>query len=226
VSQTRTKAAVRGAKVKSKSGRRPPVKVRSGPELPLLPIAVGGILVALAIGILIYAVANNRSTTTNSHPPVAGIPCDGLEQTQTHYHAALQIVYQGAVHPIASNIGIVSTPTAVTCYYWLHVHAGSPNTIHIESPKNRTFTLGDFFAIWSAWSGTKVSLDSKHVATFTLTGDQQLVVYISNTDSKSPATIYSGDPNKIVLHSHDVITLEITPPTVSPPPSFTFASGL
>ena len=32
---------MRGAKVKSKSGRRPPVKVRSGPELPLLPIADG-----------------------------------------------------------------------------------------------------------------------------------------------------------------------------------------
>jgi len=29
-----------------------------------------------------------------------------------------------------------------------------------------------------------------------------------------------------VLKSHEVITIEITPPDVNPPPSFTFPSGL
>jgi hypothetical protein len=38
--------------------------------------------------------------------------------------------------------------------------------------------------------------------------------------------VYTGDPNAIVLKSHEVITLEITPPAVTPPPPFTFASGL
>ena len=37
---------------------------------------------------------------------------------------------------------------------------------------------------------------------------------------------YTGDPNKIVLKNHEVITLEISPPTLDPPPAFTFASGL
>jgi hypothetical protein len=226
VSQTRSKAAVRGAKVKSKPGRRPPVKVKTGPELPILPIAVAGILVVVAIILTIMWVVNNRTTKTPPVPIVAGIPCDHLEQTQVHYHAAIQIVYGGVVHPIPANIGIQGNPSSPTCYYWLHVHAANPNTIHIESPKNRTFTLGDFFSVWSKWSGTTQPLDATHVSTFTLTPDQKLVVYISNTDSKSPPELYTGDPNKIVLKTHEVITLEITPPTVTPPPAFTFANQL
>jgi hypothetical protein len=225
VTQTRTKAAVRGAKVKSKSGRRPPVKVKSGPELPLLPIAVGGILVVLSIVLIISAVANTRSNNT-APPTVAGIPCDALQQTQVHYHAAIQIVYGGIVHAIPAGLGIVGGESSPTCYYWLHVHGAYANTIHIESPKNRTFTLGDFFAVWTKWSGIKQPLDATHVSSFTLTPDQKLVIYINKQDDKTGPQLYTGDPNKIVLVSHEVITLEITPPTVTPPPAFTFAPGL
>ena len=215
---------MRGAKVKSKSGRRPPIKVKSGPELPLLPIAVGGILVVLAIVLIIIAVINaNKNNSTQ--PTVAGIPCDQLEQTQVHYHSAVQIVYGGVVHPIQSNIGIVN-PTNPSCYYWLHVHSADPNVIHIESPKNRTFTLGEFFAVWSKWSGIPQLLDATHVSTLTVSPDQKLVIYVDKQDDKQGPQLYTGDPNKIVLSSHEVITLEITPPAVTPPPTFTFPAGL
>jgi hypothetical protein len=224
VNQTRTKAAGKGAKVKSKSGRRPPVKVKSGPELPLLPIAVGGILVVLAVVLIIITVVNSRNATPVK-ASVAGIPCDNLEQTQTHYHAAIQIVQDGVVRPIPANIGIVN-PTAPTCYYWLHVHAADTDVIHVESPKNRTFTLGDFFAIWSKWSGIKEQLDATHVSTLVLTPDEKLVIYVDKLDDKTGPQVYTGDPAKIVLSNHEVITLEITPPTVTPPPAFTFPLGL
>jgi len=223
VNQSRTKVAVRGAKAKSKSGRRPSVKVRSGPELPLLPIVVGGILIALAIVLIVIAVINSRNTSS-TQPAAAGIPCDQLEHSQVHRHAALQIIYDGVVHPIPGNIGIVN-PTAPTCYYWLHVHSSDPNIIHIEAPKSRQFTLGDFFAVWSTWSGIKQPLDATHVSTLTLTPDQKLVVYVDKGDGKGPQP-YTGDPSKIVLLPHEVITLEITPPTVTPPPTFTFPAGL
>jgi hypothetical protein len=224
VNQTRTKAAGKGAKVKSKSGRRPPVRVKSGPELPLLPIAVGGILVVLAVVLIIIAVVNAR-TVTPVNASVAGIPCDNLEQTQVHYHSAIQIVQDGVVRPVPANIGIVN-PTAPTCYYWLHVHSADPNVIHVESPKNRTFTLGDFFAVWSKWSGINEQLDATHVSTLVLTPDEKLVVYIDKLDDKTGPQLYTGDPKKIVLSSHEVITLEITPPAVTPPPAFTFPVGL
>jgi hypothetical protein len=221
---TKTKALVRTGG--GKGSRRPPVRVKKGNDVPLLPIAVGAILVVFAIGIFIYFLANNKS----SAPPVAGgVPCDSLEHTQVHYHAALQIVYQGNVLPIPANVGITGDPTAPTCYYWLHVHAANQNVIHIESPATQTFTLGQFFAIWSTWSkaqgGPNEPLNATHVSTLNLTPDEKLVVYIDLQDGKGP-TVYTGDPNAIVLKSHEVITLEITPPAVTPPPSFTFTSGL
>jgi len=229
MSQTRTKAPVRGAKGKSKSGRRLPPKVKTGPELPLIPIAVGGILVVAAIVLIIYGVANTKSTPTPLQPAVAGIPCDNLEHTQVHYHAALQIVYQGNVTHLPSGLGIFPSESAPTCYYWLHVHAAYEDTIHIETPANRTFTLGDFFKVWTVWNQAQGKpaepLDSTHVSTITLTPEEALVVYVDLSDGKGPQ-IYNGDPKSIVLKPHEIITLEITPPKVTPPPPFTFASGL
>jgi hypothetical protein len=221
VSQTRSKAAVRGAKVKSKSGRRPPVKVKTGPELPLLPIVVGGILVVAAIVIIIMAVSNNKPTTPGV-PAAAGIPCDQLEHSQTHYHAALQILYLGNPVSIPTDVGRLTT-----CFYWLHMHPESPGVIHIESPKNRTFTLGEFFKVWAASKKTPEPLDATHVSTFTLSGDQKMVIYVDHQNDKKGPQLYTGNPADIVLtNDHEVITIEITPPTVSPPPTFTFPAGL
>ncbi len=102
--------------------------------------------------------------------------------------------------------------------------------IHVEAPANESFTLGQVFDVWTAWNKSmgqpqRELLDATHVSTITLTGDQKLVVYIDLQDGKGPQ-VYTGDPKAIPLKSHEIITLEITPPTVSPPPSFTFSSGL
>lgn len=181
-----------------------------------MPIALGGVLVAIAIGIIAYAYLHQ-----NPSPTVGSIKCDLLEQTQVHYHAALQIEYLGNPISVPTDIGRPSTG----CLYWLHLHDGQAGVIHIESPANQTFTLGDFFDVWAKTKGTPEPLDSTHVSTFTLTKDQQLVVWIDLQDGKGP-TRYPGNPRGIVLKSKEVITLEIIPPVVDPPPSFTFPSGL
>ncbi|HEY1420174.1 MAG TPA: hypothetical protein VGG90_05640 [Candidatus Dormibacteraeota bacterium] len=209
-------------------GRRPPVKPSRGRDIPILPIAVGAILLALTIGLIVYIIANNKPTPGPA--TAAGVPCDRLEHTQVHYHAALQIVYQGNVVSIPANLGIVTDSSGSTsCFYWLHVHAQNPNVIHIESPASQTFTLGQFFAVWNTWStaggGPTEKLDATHVATLPVTSDQKLLVYIDLGDGHGPQP-FTGDPNTIVLKSHEVITLEITPPAVTPPPPFTFTSGL
>jgi len=196
---TKTKAPVRtGA---GKGGRRPPVKVKRGREVPILPIAVAVILLVFAVGVIIYTVVNNKSTAPQS---AAGIPCDSLQHSQVHYHAAIQIVYQGAVHPIPSNIGIVTDSTgAVTCYYWLHVHAANPNVIHIESPANQTFTLGQFFQIWgqplSATQLLNSTVDADHKITATVNG-----------------TPFTGDPASIPLADRETIVLQYGPPFGTP----------
>jgi hypothetical protein len=229
-SQTRAKATGSGAKVKSKSGRRSPVNVRvkKGSSLPILPVTVAGILVALAIGLVAYGWANGGSSS-GKPGTVAGIPCDHLEQTQVHYHAALQMVYQGNVVNIPGGIGITGSESAPSCYYWLHVHSAYTDVIHIESPATKTFTLGQFFQVWGAWStaqgGPSEPLDSKHVSVFTLKPGQALTVYVDAGDGKGPQ-LYTGDPNAIVFRNHQVITVEIAPPIIAPPPAFTFPSGV
>jgi hypothetical protein len=223
-SSTRTKAPQRGSK--SKSGRRLPPKVKSGPEIPLLPVAVGAILVALAIGLGIYAYANNRPTTT---PSAAGVPCDRLEQTQVHYHAALQIVHEGVLTNLPDNTGIVTDSAGnVTCYYWLHVHTANKNVIHIESPANDTFNLGQFFAVWTAWNKNyglpNEPLDATHVSTFTLTASEKLYVYVDASDGKGPQ-LFTGDPKTIVFTRHEVISLVISSdPANTTPPTFNWSA--
>jgi len=226
---TRSRAKDSAGFGKGKAGRRPPVRAKSGSGVPLLPIVVGSILGVLAIGMIAAIVYYQRPAQLS--PTVSGIPCDQLQHSQVHYHAALQIVYQGVVRNLRDDIGIQmdSTGTNVKCYYWLHVHAADKNVIHIESPASKVFTLGQFMDVWNAWSkangGDPQLLDATHVSTFTLTGDEQMKVYIDLGDGKG-ATLYTGDPRKIPLKSHEVITIEITPPDVSPPPTFTFPSGL
>jgi hypothetical protein len=224
--KSRAKAAAGTGK--GKAGRRPPVRSKRA-EVPVLPIVVGAIVGVLVIAMIAAIVYFGRPAATPQ--AVSGIKCDQLEHTQVHYHAALQIMYQGNTVNMPDNLGIQtdSTGANVTCYYWLHVHASQKNIIHIESPASDTFTLGQFFDVWNTWSQANghaaQKLDSKHVSTFTLGPQDKLTVYIDLGDGKG-AQPYAGDPRAIVLKSHEVITVEITPPDMNPPPSFTFPSGL
>ncbi len=228
-SQSRSKQNVRGPKSQvrgAKGGRRAPVK---STDTPILAIVVGAILVLLFIGLFIYAAINSRS---NPVPTVAGstgsIPCDQLEHTQVHYHAAIQIVAQGTVHPIPGGIGIQGGQAAPSCFYWLHVHGNNPDVIHIESTADRVFTLGDFFKVWDAWStynnGPHELLDLTHVSTLVVGSGQSIQIYIDLGDGKG-AQLFEGDPSTIVLKNHEIITIEITPPTVTPPPTFDWKSA-
>src|SRR5438105_10614439 len=137
---TRSRAKASAGAGKGKAGRRTPIRTKAGAGVPILPIVVGSILAVLAIGMIAAIVYYGRPQP--GPQPVAGVPCDHLEHSQVHYHAALQLVYDGVVHNIPDNIGInMDSAGNVSCYYWLHVHAANKNVIHIESPANDTFTV-------------------------------------------------------------------------------------
>jgi len=226
---TKSRAKAAAGAGKGKAGRRSPVRVKRGAGVPLLPIVVGSILVVLAIVMIGFIVYLQRPAA--GPQKVAGIPCDQLQHSQVHYHTALQIIYHGVTTNLTDDIGIQtdSTGANVSCYYWLHVHAQNKNVIHIESPANDTFTLGQFFDVWNAWSQANgkgaQKLDATHVSTFTVGAVDRVVTYIDLGDGKG-AQPYTGDLRSIPLKSHEVITIEITPPDVNPPPPFTFPSGL
>ncbi len=189
------------------SGRPQPRRRPSpGSDLPLLPIAVGLVILAALIGIFIYGRANAGPAATDA--TVDGIRCDVGEMSAAHYHAHLAIF--NAAQPIAIPTD-VGRPTG--CFYWLHTHqiTGDEGVIHIEAPAGKTFTLGNFFSVW------RQPLSATNVAGIKLAKDQKLVVLVDGQP-------YSGDPRAIQLKAHQQIVLEITPPSL-PAPAFTFPTN-
>jgi len=150
-------------------------------------IAGGAIVVLVTATVLSYLafMRLDASLKSGNTPTASAVPCDLLEHTQVHYHAALQILDGGTPVEIPTDLGRSSA-----CFYWLHLHTGEPGVIHVEAPDDRTFTLGDFFGVWSMWSGQKELIDRTHVSTIALRGGQKLAVYVDTGDGPQE---YSGD---------------------------------
>jgi hypothetical protein len=157
------------------------------------------------------------TATAATGQPVDGISCQTSEQTLFHIHAHLTIFVNGAARQVPAGIGIPgaqATQTAQgpfietgTCFYWLHTHAAD-GIIHIESPVQRTFTLGNFFDIWGQPLGPdQVGPERGHV------------VAIYN------GQVYQGNPRDIPLNAHAQIQLQVGTPLVEPE-QITFPSGL
>ena len=146
--------------------------------------------------------------------PVDGIEGSSREMLRVHIHAHLSLFNKGQQIAIPYGIGIVR-PFEVangfvgrgSGFYWLHTHDAT-GIIHIESPDERAYTLGNFFDIWGE------PLSERTVAG--LQGTVHAFV-----DGKP----YHGDPRDIVLAAHRLITLEVGLPIV-PPPTYVFPNGL
>jgi hypothetical protein len=144
------------------------------------------------------------STSANGQT-VDGIQC-GAEQTVYHIHTHLAVFVNGVARPIPAGIGVVepsvsqtsSGPfvTATRCYYWLHTHA-SDGIIHIESPTQRTYTLGNFFDIWRQPLSTTQAGPATGAVTAYVNGAR-----------------YTGDPRAIPLGSRTDIQLSVGSPVV------------
>jgi hypothetical protein len=124
---------------------------------------------------------------------VGAIQCQAGEQALLHIHAHLAIFVDGAPRQVPQSVGIPGS-----CLYWLHTHAPD-GIIHVESPVQRTFTLGDFFDIW----GQPLGPDRVGPATGPVTA-----IYNGR--------LYDGSPRDIPLNAHAQIQLDISRPLVGP----------
>jgi len=149
---------------------------------------------------------------------VDGISCDTSEQVVYHIHAHLAVYTNGRPRIIPEGIGIVPpTQTVQTsagpfvvsgrCFYWLHSHTAD-GIIHVESPSQRVYTLGNYFDIWNQpLSATQVG-----------PAHGTVTAYVDGQP-------FTGDPRSIPLNAHAVIQLDVG--STSPPPQpFTFPAGL
>ncbi|MDR5739615.1 MULTISPECIES: hypothetical protein [unclassified Caballeronia] len=139
---------------------------------------------------------DGSTSTGGKGSPVDGVIC-GSGMTETyHVHTHLSIVYNGQARALPANIGLPGS-----CNYELHTHDNT-GIIHVETPYNKVFTLGQFFDIWGE------PLTVTNVAG--LSGD--VVVYIrDNGDIRR----YMGDPRNIQLGSLREITLQVGTPPIS-----------
>jgi hypothetical protein len=138
---------------------------------------------------------------------ISGIACDAMEGARIHIHQHLVLIDHGNPVPIPPDVGQVP---AHSCLYWIHTHTPD-GIIHIESPQSRTFTLGDFFAIW----GQPIS--RTHVASMRAGKGTTLKVWVNGKP-------YDGDPAAIPLVAHADIVIEAGPPFVTPPQFTTWGS--
>jgi O-antigen ligase len=173
---------------------------------------------ALSAGALLFAAACGQGgSPANTYPTINGISCDTTEKVAFHIHAHLAIFADGQPLTVPYGIGIGKPwqvqqssegPFVVSgsCFYWLHTHT-QDGVIHIESPVQRAFTLGDFFAIWGQ------PLSTSQVAT----AQGSVVAYVNGERS-------GGDPNEIPLQAHELIQLNVGQDVPLQP--FTFTPGL
>jgi hypothetical protein len=149
------------------------------------------------------------TTTMASGRKVDGIGCQSNFHLLFHWHASLAIFANGEQRQIPAGVGIIDPKQTRNskgqpyieegrCFYWLHTHAPD-GVIHIESPVQRGFTLGDFFDEW----GLPLSTDQVGPAKGHVTA-----LY----DGK----VYQGNPRDIPLVDKAQVQLDVGTPLIAP----------
>ena len=161
------------------------------------------VFVTLACSAAAPRVAAAQTAAQTAAPrgePVAGMSCDAMEGSRVHIHQHLTILDHGNPVAIPPNVG---QPAEKPCIYWVHTHTPD-GIIHIEAPQFRSFTLGDFFAVWGQ------PLSRAQAAAAHAAKGQTLRVWVNGTR-------YTGDPRMIPLAAHADIVIEAGPPFPKPP---------
>lgn len=113
-------------------------------------------------GVLIYNVPNLAPATTRDGQTVDDISCrkQSKETVKYHVHVHVAVYVNGKMKRLPAGIGITKPRLLekysnghfydvgmYDCLYWLHTHVAD-GIIHVETPGQRNFTLGQFFDIW------------------------------------------------------------------------------
>jgi hypothetical protein len=125
-----------------------------------------------------------------------------------HIHTHLTIFVNGQQRQVPAGIGIPGAVAQQTpggpfvdsgsCFYWLHTHAAD-GIIHIESPVQRTYTLGEFFDEWGQPLGPGQVGQAHGKVTVIVNGQA-----------------FKGNPRDVPLGSHENLQLEVGTPLVAP----------
>lgn len=140
------------------------------------------------------------------------LPALRSEGLRLHTHQHLDLVVNGRLLPVPAGIGIDPAGRFIA---ELHTHDAA-GIIHVEAPRVRRFTLGDFFDIWG------VRFTARCLGGYCARGAKAVFVFVNGRRAL-------GDPRALVLRQHQEIvvaygTLASIPKPI--PRSFPFPPGL
>jgi len=123
-----------------------------------------------------------------------------------HIHQHLDLFVEGRKVTVPANVGIDPSGAFISD---LHTH-DTTGIIHVESPTEQQFTLGQFFAVWAVpLSATQIgSLKGERVRTW--------------VDGKP----VNADPTRIILAAHQEIVLAYGAAPKTVPSKYDFPEGL
>lgn len=114
--------------------------------------------------------------------------CDREMAGGYHIHPTLQIVANGEPVSVPTNIGV-----GPTCMTVLHTHTPD-GLIHVESPEQRDFTLGDFFAVWQQ------PFSKDEVLTYKTDVSSRIRVTVNGTEVGTYENTVLKEGDKIVIY--------------------------
>jgi len=187
-------------------------------RIPWIYIVPALIIVSVAVGVIYLnstrtgVSADQIIVPTRTPPSLSGVPtfCDipAPGACAYHWHVHLDIFVNGTKSVLVpADLGHVNDTL-----YALHTHDAS-GIIHIETPKNTIFTLGQLCEVWGY-----PELNSTNCLTF---HNLPVSVYV-NGSQWTQAQI-----SQIPLHQHDEIAIVIgSPAPAIIPSSYQFPFGL
>lgn len=149
------------------------------------------IVLVVLVGISLWWAPRAKEAKTKQQQALssrkAALLCTTDMATTYHIHPELQIRISGVEVPIPPNIGIQPT-----CMNSIHTHDGG-GLIHIESPVQKDFTLGDFFAVWQKEFSKDKILDT------TVTANTEIAVTVNGVAVDTYENTILKDKDKIVI---------------------------
>ena len=143
----------------------------------------------------------------------AGLTAASGETTVVHYHVHLDIIDNGSAIAVPAGVGFVIQGGRETGLTSLHTHDTS-GVIHIESPTDKAFVLGQVLTEWG------VAIGPGHVGGLATGGGNVMRLFVNGHP-------YTGDPGAIVLRGHQEIVAWFGPTAATPdvPSSYSFPQG-
>ena len=120
-----------------------------------------------------------------------GLPALTAEGQVVHIHQHLELFVDGKEVAVPDDIGIDPNGGFISP---LHTHENGDGVLHVESPTEERFSLGQFFGVWG------VRLDAKCLGGECTGHAKQLRTWVNGVP-------VDGDPTRVVLAEHQQIVI-------------------